>query len=399
MASDYAYLDDDQRVPGTALPAARAGGAGTITRLDGTGWYTLDAKGMWQGRPGNALSFGVHRDAETFSQLKFNTADWIDGPPGSLAAAGKGRTATNALWLQDVWTFAPAFKATMGARLEDWRAYDGFNLSASPALRVNQPKLSGAYFSPKASLAWQPGEPWSLSASWGSAYRMPTVTELYQAITTGTVLTVPNPDLKPEHASSYELAAQRTTPDGRLRVSLFQEDIADALLSQSAPLLPGSTALFSFVQNVPRTRVRGAELAFEQANVLIPGLEVTGSVTYADGRIVKDPVFPNAVGKVIPQLPRWRGAAVATYRPDDRLAVTLAARYSDRAFGTIDNSDPVSHTFQGFDGYLVFDTRVQYRVDGNWVASFGIDNINNDKYFLYHPFPQRTFVMEIHYAQ
>ena len=29
----------------------------------------------------------------------------------------------------------------------------------------------------------------------------------------------------------------------------------------------------------------------------------------------------------------------------------------------------------------------------------GIDNLNNDKYFLFHPFPQRTLVMEIHYAQ
>ena len=48
--------------------------------------------------------------------------------------------------------------------------------------------------------------------------------------------------------------------DGLLRLSLFEEDIANALLSQSAPLLPGSTTLFSFVQNVDRTRARGVEL-------------------------------------------------------------------------------------------------------------------------------------------
>ena len=29
----------------------------------------------------------------------------------------------------------------------------------------------------------------------------------------------------------------------------------------------------------------------------------------------------------------------------------------------------------------------------------GIDNLNNDKYFLFQPCPQRTFVMELHYAQ
>jgi hypothetical protein len=37
--------------------------------------------------------------------------------------------------------------------------------------------------------------------------------------------------------------------------------------------------------------------------------------------------------------------------------------------------------------------------DDNWNPAAGIDNLNNDKYFLFHPFPQRTFVLEIHYAQ
>jgi iron complex outermembrane receptor protein len=399
VGSDYLYLDDNQRVPGTALPVAKTGGAGTINRLNGTGWYTFDAKGIWQGWNNNALSFGLHRDAETFRQSKYNTTDWIDGAPGALATRAKGQTATNAIWLQDIWSFAPGFKATLGGRYEDWRATDGSNFSAAPPLNVKQPRLSGDFFSPKASLAWHPDAPWTFSASWGSAYRMPTVTELYQAITTGTQLTVPNPDLKPEHANSYELAAERKDDDGRVRLSLFQEDITNALLSQSAPLVPGSTTLFSFVQNVDRTRVRGIELVADRNDVLFDGLELSGSLTYADGRTVKDAAFPKAVNKSLPQLPKWRGNLVATYHADDRLAFTLAARASTRAYGTIDNSDPVSQTFQGFAAYFVMDARVQYQVDDHWTASFGIDNLNNDKYFLYHPFPQRTFVMEIHYAR
>lgn len=29
----------------------------------------------------------------------------------------------------------------------------------------------------------------------------------------------------------------------------------------------------------------------------------------------------------------------------------------------------------------------------------GVDNLNDKKYFLFHPFPQRTFLMEISYAR
>jgi iron complex outermembrane receptor protein len=400
VGSDYNYLDDNQRVPTVALPGATTtGGAGTINRLNGTGWYTLDIKGIWKGFTGHELSFGAHRDAETFSQLKSNTADWVNGGAVSTATNAKGRTATNALWVQDIWSFAPDWKATIGGRFEDWRAYDGYNFSATPALNVNQPKLSTSTFSPKASVAWAVADPWTLSASWGVAYRMPTVTELYQAITTGTQLTVPNPNLKPEHANSYEVAVEYKVDDTRVRLSLFREDLTNALLSQSAPLVAGSTTLYSYVQNVDRTRAQGVELVASQGDAFFDGLDLSGSLTYVDGHTIKDTAFPAAVGKFIPQLPKLRGEAVATYHVTDALALTLAGRYSDKSFGTIDNSDPNSHTFQGFDGYLVADVRAHYQIDDNWSASVGVDNLNNDKYFLYHPFPQRTFVMEIHYAQ
>jgi iron complex outermembrane receptor protein len=228
---------------------------------------------------------------------------------------------------------------------------------------------------------------------------MPTVTELYQAITTGTTLTVPNPNLKPERASSYELAAERLTGTGRLRLSLFEEDITSALLSQSAPLVPGSNTLFNFVQNVDRTQVRGVEFIVDQYDVFIPGLELMASVTAADARIRQDNAFAAAIGKFLPGVPKLKANAAATYRPDDDWSFTLGARYADRSFGTIDNSDAISQTHQGFAGYFVLDTRMRFRLDENWNVSLGVDNLNNDKYFLFHPFPQRTVLLEIHYAR
>jgi len=399
IASDYAYFNDKQRVPTTALPGAFTAGAGTINRMNGTGWYTLDADAVWRGWTDHEMSFGVHRDAETFAQTRNNLTDWIAGGLGTVVNAAKGRTATNAVWLQDIWTLVPDLKASAGLRYEDWRAYGGSNFSTSPPLNVSQPRISASTLSPKASLAWQISDNWRATGSWGVAFRMPTVTELYQAITTGTVLTVPNPNLKPERASSYELAAEHRNNSGFVRLSLFEEDITSALLSQSAPLVPGSSTLFSFVQNVDRTQVRGIEFVVDQYDAFIPGLELMAGLTAADGRIRQDNAFAAAVGKFIPGVPKLKANAMVTYRPDDTWSFTVGARYSDRSFGTIDNSDPISQTYQGFAGYFVVDTRARYKFNENWNVSVGVDNINNDKYFLFHPFPQRTFVMEIHYRQ
>jgi iron complex outermembrane receptor protein len=398
IASDYAYLNDKQRVPTTALPAAFSSGAGTVNRMNGTGWMTLDANGDWRGWGDHAVSFGAHRDSETFAQTRNNLTDWIQGGLGSVANAAKGRTATNALWLQDIWSLLPHVKLAAGLRYEDWHAYGGTNYSAAPALNVSQPHIAASTLSPKTSLAWQVSDAWRLTESWGVAYRMPTVTELYQSVTTGAFLSVPNPNLKPERASSYELAAEHRSDSGFVRLSLFEEDITRALLSQSAPLVAGSTALFSYVQNVDRTQVRGVELVVDQYDAVIPGLELMGSLTAADGRIRQDNAFTAAVNRFIPGVPKLKANVLATYRLD-QWSFSLGARYSDRTFGTIDNSDPVSQTYQGFAGYMVADARVRYQFNDNWNFSLGVDNLNNDKYFLFHPFPQRTVVMEIHFTR
>ena len=70
----------------------------------------------------------------------------------------------------------------------------------------------------------------------------------------------------------------------------------------------------------------------------------------------------------LPQVHQARNNAAATYRMED-WAFTLGARYSDRSFGTIDNSDPVSQTYQGFGSYLVADARIRYTVNQNWNLS------------------------------
>jgi iron complex outermembrane receptor protein len=397
VASRFDTLKDSQRLPSLALPAALTGGAGNITRMNGTGWQTFDAKGIWT-QDDNELSFGLHRDVTALDSSKYATADWLSGGTAGLASQARGKTATNAFWMQDIWSFAPDFKAIIGGRLEDWHAYDGLNYSLSPPLDTVQPREHGVYFSPKFALAWEASRDWSVAASFGAAYRMPTVGELYQVVTTGPTLSVPNPDLKPEQGRSYDLTATRAVADGRLRLSLFQEDLSNALLSQSAPLTPGSTTLSNFVQNIPRVRSRGIEMVLEQENVFLRGLDFSGSATFVDSRILKDAAFAAAIGKYTPGIPRFRATASATYRASDVLSVTLSARYSDRVFATIDNSDTVAHAWQGFDGYLVADLRLHYRITSHWSAAAGIDNLTDRKYFLFHPFPQRTFLLDLRYA-
>jgi iron complex outermembrane recepter protein len=402
VATSFDYLKSRQRIPSGALPAAFSGGAGTTTSLDGTGWYTFDAKGTWRpaGSP-NVITFGAHEDGFKLNNPKYGLTNWIDGSAGATQTFSRGRTETQALWLQDVWSITSQWKATLGGRYEHWRAYDGLNFSATPALNVTQPALKKDAFSPKATLSYEPSADWIFKGSVGVAYRFPTVTELYQAITTGPILSVPNPNLKPEQAFSSELSAERLWTGGSLRVSVFDERLRNTLLSQTGSLEQGSTGVFSlvsFVQNIDRTHATGVEVVADQKNAFVPGLELSGWVTYVDARIDQDAAFPAAVGKDLPQLPRLRGSVVATYAVTPKLDLTLAARYSDRSFATIDNSDHYANTYQGFGGYFVADVHARYQVTPHLAAGFGVDNLGGQSYFLFHPFPQRTFIADLKYT-
>jgi iron complex outermembrane receptor protein len=345
---------------------------------------------------GQELHGGAHYDGFTLDSRRFATDDWKNGDAGALTQESHGHTRTFALWAEDHLMVAPKFMITLGGRYEWWKAYGGRNFSAAPALDVSQPIRTAQGFSPKLSVRWEPARRWSVTLSAARALRFPTVSELYQAISTGPTITVPNPDLKPEKANSAELAIERNIGGGSVRLSLFHEVINDALISQSGPL-PGQTQLFSFVQNIGRTRTNGAELVLEKRN-LLPRFDLSGSFTLADPKTVSDPVFPAAEGKLIPQVPCRKATLVATWGPSDRISLTGAARYSSRMFGTIDNSDLVGHTWQGFEGYFVADVRAAYKLDSHWSIAVGVENLTDKRYFLFHPFPGRTLTAELHWS-
>jgi iron complex outermembrane receptor protein len=407
-ASRYDYLEDIQRNPyGAVAGTANFTTNGRIARFDGTNWTNGDAKGIWRPNSAHEVSFGFHADRYFLNNPTYATPTWNTGPEstGTLYSNSRGATQTQALWAHDAWRFAPAWKLTFGGRLENWQASEGFNLAtlqtSSGAITstkiTNQPSVGADGFSPKGSLSWTPSREWDVTASVGKAYRFPTVAELYQTVTTATQVVVPDPNLRPENGLSEEIAIERKFTDGKIRLSFFNEHIRDALISQTT--ISGNT-LVTAVSNVDAIRNRGVELAVRKDNVLVAGLEVFGSATYVDSRILSDPSFVSttgttAVGKHVPNIPDWRATLGATYRPNAYWSFTTAARYSGKQYSTLDNTDKIPNVFGAFDSFTVVDVRAQYRFSETATANFGIDNIGDTKYTLFHPFPGRTYIADV----
>ena len=295
------------------------------------------------------ISFGFHHDLYTLKNPVFNTSNWQSGQGQSIFSNSTGKTQTEGYWIQDAWDFHEQWNFTVGGRLESWQAYDGVNATSvniaeagSPpnivVKTVNQTDKSSVNFSPKGKLTWAPMPQVRIGAAIGQAWRYPTASELFQTSIAGTGTTAiavnGNPNLKPEEALASELSGEYFVDKGRLRVSLFQERIKNAIFSQVGFITNPNTNVTSqstFISNVGEIDTYGVEVSGEKADVAIRGLDILGNFTWVHSRIEDNraadaaaaalgptPANPNAAepstGKHQPRLPTWRANAVVTYR-------------------------------------------------------------------------------------
>lgn len=417
------YGTDLSRTSTQAPALAANNGAGTVTSLTGTGWHTADAKGIW--RPGvdllgkHEVSFGFHHDLYNLDNPQYTVANWQSSDIGTINSNSQGKTQTEGYWMQDAWDFAKNWNLTLGGRVENWHAYDGLNqsLTGGSLKSLNQADRNELEFSPKAKLTWKPMERVQTGLAVGQAYRFATVTELFQSttVTTGGVTNIANgnPNLKPEEALSSELSGEYFLDQGKLRLSLFQERVKDAIYTQRGFLATGGTV--NSAQNVGEVQTYGVEFAGEASDVGIQGLDLSGNATWTDSRITENDVADAAAlaagntaanpyatqpstGKRQPRVPEWRASATIAYRPTDKLVTSVSGRYSSSQFGQLNNSDTNLATYaSGGNSYFIVDLRTKYQVTKQVSASVGIDNVNNSEVWLYHPFPSRTYFAQLKY--
>jgi iron complex outermembrane receptor protein len=389
------YYDISNSVARTANSGAPGNGPGTVIFGDGTGWKTLDLRGTYTpmntqaGLLNHALSFGYHYDNYFLDNQGYNTLNWREGDATSFANAFVGKTQTQALYAQDAWRFLPRWKLVYGVRYENWQAYDG--AQSLPGKTVAFGDASQSHFSPKASLSFDVSDDLTLRASIGRAYRFPTVGELFQGQINGSSIVNNNPNLKPEDDLSKELSAEWAHWNGVFRFSLFQDDVKNTIFSQTdTTVIPNVTNF----QNIGKVRSRGVETSYSGQDVLVHGLDLLASVAYTQSKIIANAQNHATVGKYFYRIPLWRADIAATYHFDERAALTLAARYSGRQYNTLTNTDTNPDVFGGTSSYTVADAKFTFRPTKLSEIGIGVDNLFDARYFVYHPYPGRTFYVE-----
>jgi len=331
----------------------------------------------------------VHGDRYVLETRVRNAGDWRAAADGAPVSAFAGRNQTRAAYLQDVWSFADAWSLTLGGRLEQWRAYGGLLGNAQSTLRYADRRRTD--FSPKAALSWDVADGWELRLAHGKAVRYPTVAELFQGSISANAIVNNNPGLKPERDESTDVTITRQLAHGHWRASVFQDRIADSLYSQTdITVTPSVTS----VQNIDRMRSRGIEGELALVDVWTAGLDLQASVAFNDAKTLSDRQYPLANGKYFPRIPKIRASVFADYRFAPQWDASLGIRHSGRQYGTLDNSDYVD-SYGAVSRFTVADAKLRWAFSPGWRASLGVDNLTNEKYWVYHPYAGRTWFGEL----
>lgn len=296
-----------------------------------TGWYTqstFDSRRLALDYQGNlhlgrdTATFGLSVDeekAETTNSSAFGFEPGIDDA-----------ITTKSAFFQYLAQVGDNLTLTAGGRIDDHEAF-----GSKATYRV-----TGAYALPSTGTI--------LRASYGTAYKAPTLYQLYEP-------SYGNATLRPEEATGYDAGIEQSLADGKvtLGASVFRNLYEDLI---------GFSSRYT---NIAKARTQGVELTF-QARPL-DGLLLAANYTFLDTE-------DRATGRDLPRRPRNNVNASIDWEVTDDIALGTALRYVGS------QRDSSSATAPILDGATVVDLTARWQAFEK-VGFFGrVENIADKTY-------------------
>lgn len=369
-------------------------GPGTLARQGPTGWYTgeLSLESRWDGF---TLAGGASANLYRTDLTNYSVPNWRRAGGAVFSSQTFGKTRNLSAWVEGRATI-DALTVTLGGRLEDWRAFDGglgrVGVGGAPVF-ARYAARGASSFDPKLSVEWRRGDT-SAQLSLARATRFPTVGELHQGSLNGDGgfnQDSFDPNLKPERSSDANLLVAHDFGRVKLTGSLFWQRARNTIFSFVGFNQNGVTT--SSFKNIDLTRQVGAELIVEAHDLGVAGLDLDANAAWIDSETVRNASAPAAEGVQFPRIPRWRFNANLRYAVTPRLSGSLGVRYASRPntdlFGT-QRGDTFGYTSELF----ALDARVTWKPTRQFRLSAGVDNLTNNRAWVYHPYPQRSLLIE-----
>ncbi|CAN7375890.1 TonB-dependent receptor [Phenylobacterium sp. LjRoot225] len=207
------------------------------------------------------------------------------------------------------------------------------------------------------------------------------------------------PGPKAERAKNYEIGVRTNRATFNASLTAYRTEFQNRL-QPFAAIVPGSTQVETFYQNVGRVEAYGAEFSGQWKPGLLDGrLYFNANLGYNVSTFRDDFATFAISGKTVPDFPEWTAQAGATFEATPWAILNVSARHISSRFGNYLNTESV-------DGYTIWNAYLDLGGTeagplGRLHARLNVDNIFDKTYLgtinpvtagaaTYRPGPPRT---------
>lgn len=336
-----------------------------------------------------------------YSYLDINQYDSdnvADGTRNSLRDADGGSTQTHSAFMQSDWAITNKWGILAGLRYDHWSTFRGhLNDCLDCNGRAKIANRNASRISPKTSLSFIPVEDLSLRYSFSKAYRFPVAEELFDSSSNSNAVNISDPTLKPESGYFHDFKVQYDLNSGYVSASLFYNAIENEIMFTRTLQNDGVSS--NKTRSIDKTETIGVEVVYQQNYIMDTPFDLSLNGTWLNKEIKKDSNSPSNEGNEWVRIPQWRANGTATYHITSAWDAIAAVQYRSKQFDQPDNSDKNWHVYGASDDYVLVNLKSVYKMNIDDAVkvkfSVGIDNLLDEDYYDYHPYPQRTYFANI----
>jgi iron complex outermembrane receptor protein len=380
---------DNFTITPTAATATASGGPGSTSVRDSR-TYAGSAMLSRMGSNGREFVGGVDYHRDWSDNREYALADWTAGENlGAQTFQSHGDTESVAGFVQARLPFGSHVTATAGGRFDGWRTFDGLTDIFNAAVpRVTYPARESQSLTGRVSLVAEPATDWIVRAVAGTAFRNPTVFELYRTfrLSSGTVFYAA-PNLEPERNVGIESGiTRRIGTRFSIDAIYFRNETSD-LIYRKNDLASDPTGRTRVLVNAGEGVTNGVEVSSQVRPRA--WMQLRAQYSYTRAIISRNTALPETEGKRVPFVPAQM-TSVAALVAGGGWTASVSGRYVSDMYSLDTNADTVKGVMGSYSESASLDATVGYRFRRRIELFAAMENGTNRRDYVFYLTPART---------
>lgn len=263
------------------------------------------------------------------------------------------------------------FEVLLSGRLQTFLNHDGFD--GAPGGAGNVSATSATSFDPRLSVQWTVTPNVGVRAAGYSAFRAPTLDNLYRSFSVPFGIFLPNAQLVPEKLWGFEAGFDLNWGPVTGQFTGYYQQVSDLITTRNLTGAQLPAGFFFGTQNINAGKAIVQGLEAQLGWQIAPGWKADVNYTTVSSKIVENQFDPLSIGRQQAGIPTQQAAATLSYSDPRGWRAMARFRWIGQSWGDNDNTLPLN-------SFTVFDLSGSYTFENKAEAFVQVQNLFNQYY-------------------